>query len=63
MADFFDENWDKLSPEDFAKARARVEAFHESTDDPILKEQLRATISPLFEAQDAIIHLQKFFLT
>ncbi len=63
MAEFFDDNWDKLSPEDLAKARMRVEAFYEATEDAILKEQLRSTIRPLFSAQDAILHLQEFFLT
>ena len=63
MADFFSDDWDKLAPEDLNIIRARVQAFHDSTDDPNLKEQLRSTIGPLFAAQDAILKLQEFFLT
>ena len=63
MAEFFDDNWDRLSPEDLARARGRVEAFHETTEDPILKEQIRVTMKPLFAAQDAIIQQMQFLLT
>ena len=63
MAEFFSDDWDKLPPHDLNKTRARVQAFHDSTEDSNLKEQLRATIGPLFAAQDAILQLQEFFLT
>ncbi len=63
MAEFFDDNWDKLAPEELARLRGRVEAFHESTEDPILKEQIRATMKPLFAAQDAIIQQMQFLMT
>jgi hypothetical protein len=55
MAEFFDDGWESLAPEELKRIRARVEVFYESTDDLILKEQIRATIRPLFAAQDAII--------
>ncbi len=63
MAEFFDDDWDKLAPEELARIRARVEAFYENTEDPILKEQIRATIKPLFAAQDAILQQMQFLLT
>jgi hypothetical protein len=36
--------------DDLAKARMKVEAFYESTEDAALKEQLRTTIRPLISA-------------
>jgi hypothetical protein len=63
MAEFFDDDWDKLAPEELARIRGRVEAFYENTEEPILKEQIRATIRPLFAAQDAILQQMQFLLT
>jgi len=57
---FFNETWEKLSPENLGRARAKVEIFCTSSQDPILKSQLRSTAKSLFAAQDAIISMERF---